>query len=303
MMSSIQQKTTPSRGVVFCFGEGEELSRAAQELATEGFSISRHLSADAALREASRTPPVAFVMSGGLEVPLVCRRLRNDLRHAFTPVFVLSTAEVKDRLTALSAGADECGPFPVSYLPQAIQARRERLSALRSLVSQDDLTGLLSHQGLKNVLPKEIARSVRYGWPLSVAFVDLDGLAQWNEAHGQNAGDALLAALSEAFRYGLRDADVVARVGGDEFVLLLPHADLSGARGALERCRQLFWALPLGVEGAPRGSFSAGIAQLAEQERDGRPLLERAIQGLLYAKEQGNGTLFCQPTPQLEQVS
>jgi diguanylate cyclase (GGDEF)-like protein len=161
--------------------------------------------------------------------------------------------------------------------------------------------GLLSNQSLKELLTREIARSNRYNSSLCVAFIDIDGLSQWNEKHGYATGDALLQALGESFRYGLRDADVIARVGDDEFFILLQRSDLNGAAKAIERCRQLFWAVPLGVPDKTRGTFSAGISQLAAHEKDGRLLLERAVQGLLSAKQNGGDTLFCQPTPRLEQ--
>jgi diguanylate cyclase (GGDEF)-like protein len=288
MMNSNETKITPTRGVVACVGEGEELARSIQELSREGFLISQYRSADVALREAGRIPPVAFVMSGGRDIAATCRMLRDDVKHAFTPVFVLSTKDVKDRLGALSAGADECGPFPVCYLGQAIQARRERLGVLRTLTSHDGVAGLLSHQGLKHILPREISRSNRYRWPLCVTLINID-----RTNIGGLPGDAIADALGEAFRYGLRDADVVARVGGDEFVILLPHAEPKGAQTALERCRQLFFAIP-GME--QRGTFSAGIAQLNEGERDGKPMLDRAFEGLRLAKEKGGNCIIYQPS-------
>lgn len=291
-------------GRVLCLGERESLSQAISELEKEGFEIILKATAEEMLREAGKAPPVAFLLAGGEESPALCRRLRGDVRHAFTPLFVLSAQDPALRLSLVTAGADDCGPFPPRYLGQAIRARRERLEVLKGMAFQDGLTGLLTAEGLKSVLPREIARARRYRSPFCFAIIDVDGLRRWNEAYGHGTGDALLAAMGEAFRYGLRDADVVARVGGDEFVVLFPHAKLDGARVALERCRQLFLAIPICAhKSAVRGAFSAGISQLRDEDKNGRELLERAGQALLSAKREGGDRIAVEAPPTLAHVS
>jgi diguanylate cyclase (GGDEF)-like protein len=112
-----------------------------------------------------------------------------------------------------------------------------RVRCLEQLVCFDDLTGLPNRRGLDAQLAQEEARAQRYGVPAAVAMIDVSGLQTVNDRHGRAGGDALLRALGKALRAGARGSDVVARYAGDEFVALLPGADLEGARVFVERVR------------------------------------------------------------------
>lgn len=129
------------------------------------------------------------------------------------------------------------------------------LFRLREKAAFDELTGVLRRAAGVSAAEREIARARRHGTPLSIAFVDIDGLKQANDKHGHQAGDRMLRALSAALKAGLRSQDVVFRYGGDEFVCLLPETTVRSAREKLGSVRD---------ELARQGiRFCAGVAELA----------------------------------------
>jgi len=106
---------------------------------------------------------------------------------------------------------------------------------IRTLAATDVLTGLPNRQAFASMLPREMARAERHGSPLCLAVVDLDGFKEINDTHGHQMGDRILAELPSRVRPTLRGSDVLARYGGDEFVVLLPDCPLEEARLVLGR--------------------------------------------------------------------
>jgi diguanylate cyclase (GGDEF)-like protein len=119
---------------------------------------------------------------------------------------------------------------------------REVLAAERDLLARlartDPLTGLDNRVGWHEAIRAESARLARYGGEASVVSIDIDGLKQVNDHHGHQAGDLLIQAAAELLQESARASDHVARVGGDEFLVLLPHTDAAGARRFAGRLRR-----------------------------------------------------------------
>jgi len=138
--------------------------------------------------------------------------------------------------SAFVYGWNFCARLLFLVLVAVLLARlRDMLDRERELSRTDGLTGLLNARAFREVAEAEIARSQRYGQPLSLAFIDVDNFKGVNDSRGHAAGDHLLTCLAGAMRGNLRRTDVVARYGGDEFVALLPHADENAARAAVEK--------------------------------------------------------------------
>jgi diguanylate cyclase (GGDEF)-like protein len=112
-----------------------------------------------------------------------------------------------------------------------------QLDLHRHDASHDPLTGLFNRRSFDALLEQSAARSARYGWPFALALIDLDSLKAVNDRLGHEEGDRLLRTVGLALRRCLRSGDAAARVGGDEFAVILSNGGAEAARGLLERLR------------------------------------------------------------------
>jgi diguanylate cyclase (GGDEF)-like protein len=159
------------------------------------------------------------------------------------------------------------------------------LERLQLEALQDPLTGLANARLLARAADRAIERTQTSAEAGGVAllFVDLDGFKPVNDALGHDAGDEVLRACGRRLKDGVRDSDIVARIGGDEFVVLMPHADQDSAEVTAERLRSLLLA-PIDVAGRRvELSGSVGVA-LAAPGDDFRTLLKRADTAMYTAK-------------------
>jgi diguanylate cyclase (GGDEF)-like protein len=180
---------------------------------------------------------------------------------------------------------------PVQRLRSRLIEARGKLHDLEAdaneRASRDALTGAYVRHHLIDALEREIARAERIGKPLSIARIDLDGLRELNEAHGQAAGDVALRRFCVAASEALRDVDVFGRYGGKEFLVLMPDTAVSGAVIAAERVRAAVAREPMPeVSGRRRLSCTLGVAQHNKGENT-RLVIGRAEAGLSYAKAAG----------------
>ncbi len=154
--------------------------------------------------------------------------------------------------------------------------------------TSDPLTGLLNHRAFQARVESEVARAQRYSRPLALVLLDLDYFKSINDAYGHQAGDAALMQAARLLEDGARAGDIVGRIGGDEFALLLPETAASGALPIAERWAAEFRAAPVGV--AAHLTMSAGICDLT-QAKDSKELLRLADGALYWAKNQGRDTV------------
>jgi diguanylate cyclase (GGDEF)-like protein/PAS domain S-box-containing protein len=153
----------------------------------------------------------------------------------------------------------------------------------------DVLTGLPNRRTFDVRLRQEIARSARYGGPLSVAMGDIDLFKIVNDTHGHQAGDAVLKSLAELMRQGLRESDSIARWGGEEFTLLLPETSLDVAEMLLNRLRTGV-ANQVIPEIGRAVTLSFGVTAFTKSEtKSDTPdeLLKRVDQALYRSKQTG----------------
>jgi diguanylate cyclase (GGDEF)-like protein len=154
---------------------------------------------------------------------------------------------------------------------------RRQSAELERLASTDSLTGLPNRRVWEDALPRELARAVRTGSPVSIAILDLDHFKHYNDTHGHQVGDLLLKEIASLWPGELRESDLLARHGGEEFALLLPDCGTADVEPVVEKIRR---AAPPGV------SASAGAA-VWDGVEEPEQLIRRADEALYAAKRSG----------------
>ena len=224
------------------------------------------------------TEPLSNIVAGTLDEPeaFVCVPL-------LTPERVLGALNVyrNGEEVAFSDEEVELVERFATMAALAYDSARQR-HTLREQVRRDGLTGLLNHRACHERLREALAD----GDPVAVVLLDLDHFKVINDAHGHAEGDRVLAATAERLRSVVRAGDTVGRLGGEEFVLILPGADVHAAEDCAERARAALAELT--VRGRPLAA-SAGVAAAPTDGVDAAVLLENADAALYWAKRTGRG--------------
>jgi diguanylate cyclase (GGDEF)-like protein len=171
----------------------------------------------------------------------------------------------------------------------AVVSERKRFELeLLHLVDHDPLTELASRRRFHQELERHLAEARRYGTQGALLYIDLDGFKSVNDTFGHQTGDAFLTDLSFALKGRLRDTDVLARMGGDEFAVILPHTDGSSAQGLATQLLDVIGQCPVPL-GTQRFSISAsiGIALFPEHGLSKDELLAHADAAMYEAKAKG----------------
>lgn len=159
---------------------------------------------------------------------------------------------------------------------------------LANMALFDSLTGTLNRPAFYQHAEKEFARSKRYYRPLSVIMLDIDHFKQINDEYGHHGGDQVLQIFAEACQEVIRSTDIMGRVGGEEFALLLPDTPLKAAYNLAERLRERINKYPyLAGDMLIEVTASQGVAELQGDDVDFRSLLKRADAALYAAKHAG----------------
>jgi diguanylate cyclase (GGDEF)-like protein len=238
-------------------------------------------------------------------------RSRKQLRG---PVLVLLTivACIATGVIAVSLQDDVSGPdwalivtaglvLIVSTLSVGVSAMRfqtwmsdlgNRLTLLSRLSQTDPLTGIANRRSLDERLAAEIQRAARFGHPLTIGLIDIDDFKRVNDTYGHAAGDQVLRRLAALLVRELRTIDVVGRFGGEEFLIVLPETDASGAATAAIR---ILSSVRAGHNGNPGTGWhitvSIGLAEFGADGRSASELVESADRSLYLAKRRGKNRL------------
>lgn len=160
---------------------------------------------------------------------------------------------------------------------------QDRVHALR-MAYEDPLTGLATRRHLEEFLKRQF-EAARRGRPLCVALFDLDEFKDFNDRHGHGAGDELLSEVGRVFRENTRSVNLSGRYGGEEFLSVLPDADLDGARTFAERVRRE--VAELSVVEDQGCTVSAGVARYVHRMSESDELVDAADRAMYAAKDAG----------------
>ena len=220
-----------------------------------------------------------------------------------SPRFYGTTFDVMDGAYAAMILIVLAGCMVVNLRVQQMRQRLDRqrvalaeaLAENRALAMRDELTGLYNRRAMVELIQLECRQRRRGQGTLLFAMIDVDHFKRVNDHHGHAMGDHVLRVFADALRANVRETDVLARWGGDEFLLLLSDIEPRSAQTLLERTREAIAALP--VPNAPPGlrlSMSAGLA-LHLPHSSPQETLERADQALYAAKDQGRNRVALAP--------
>jgi diguanylate cyclase (GGDEF)-like protein len=234
----------------------------------------------------------ALTTSGAVALGLLLLTLLavgRAVRHgAARPLRELATS--LDRL--VDGQAVRIAPSNASREIAAISGRLSGLAArmaeLEAQATTDPLTGVANRRSFQASLEAELKRATRDGRALALVLIDLDGFKEVNDTHGHPFGDGVLQVVAEKMQSSMRATDIVARVGGDEFAILLPATTAHGAEALVERAR----GAAAGAIGGTRLTWSAGVASFPADARNAETLVECADVALYCAKATGESAVF-----------
>ncbi len=216
--------------------------------------------------------------------------------HAYMGVPLIFLSAERDpakQLAALGQGGDNFLTKPVApdELVKVVSTRAHHYQAMRSLMLQDSLTGLLNHSRLLEQLDHELRRAQRVGKPLSVAMIDIDHFKSFNDCWGHVVGDHVILSLARLLRERLRSTDIVGRYGGEEFLVIMPDTDTENACRVIEELRSSFAELPqYADQNVFYTTFSAGVAMSTLRDVD-RKVIKMADSALFAAKRAGRNRM------------
>ncbi len=267
----------------------------------EGHARVRYL-----IPRAERPPGVDWVASSGRSF-LVAEGeelLRNVPRLAAAGgvscvllVPLAERGEVEAVILLVRRGGEVFSPAAIELAGALVDQAATALALVRARAEAgtDPVTGCLNHRAMRRRLGEEIGRALRTRGLLSCLLIDLDDFKLVNDSHGHPAGDALLRGVVQALVGEFRAFDRVARYGGDEFVVILPNAELESAAAAASRALESLARLDPG-EGPVGVSASIGVAQW-EEPMTVDQLLAACDSALLRAKREGKGRVTSASAP------
>jgi two-component system cell cycle response regulator len=298
--------------VVLAHADALTRKRLTAVLTRVGHDVRAAGTADEALAACcSGKPDVAVVDSAVCEGPEggpLLRAIKGDADAFGVAVVLLERAEpdVDAAVGALRRGAQDFLVEPVSageLVARVAAAGRtkvlqeellEQTRRLESLIFEDSLTGLANRRYILTQLGSQVSGARRHGRPLSVAIVDIDHFKAVNDRHGHQAGDRVLVAVARALAENLRAEDHLGRLGGEEFLVVLPDTDATAAARVTDklRCEAALTVVELGAERVGV-TVSMGVATWAGEAPE--DLLRRADRALYDAKAAGRDRALAAP--------
>ncbi len=242
--------------------------------------------------EWSNNPDIEFNMISYLGVPIqwpngkpfgtIC--VLDDKEHAYSSDLLALLEQMRNLIEhhlRLKQARD--------VAEAAVRALQSANSELNELATTDSLTGIANRGHFYQQANLHFQQAERYGEALSLLALDIDHFKSINDTHGHQAGDSALRGLAEHFRQGIRAFDLMGRIGGEEFAILLPNTDLDGAVELAERLRETLTERRLKVDGETELAVTVSIGAASRLPTDASldRLFARADQALYRAKEAG----------------
>ncbi len=273
--------------------DGVELLGSAQRLSQASWLAVTDMPLGDAYRQAIRLRNLAFLVIGILLVVIAVVAYWLAALIA-RPLGRLTSAAAKVSAGDLSVGLPAGGGGEVGYLTQVfntmVESLRKHHDELERLSTTDTLTGLSNRRHLMDLLKQEIERAKRGGKPFSILMLDVDHFKKYNDDHGHQAGDEVLARIGTVLRRSIRPYDCAARYGGEEFLVMLSATSLDRAKESAERIlkqvrEEQFDHGPL--------TISIGVAEYPSHGDTAKSVIGQADAALYEAKRAGRDRVMC----------
>ena len=292
-----------SRGRVLVIAD-EDQSRLIQTLDKRGIEVVGVSNGTAALVSLQRSRPhmvIANSTTRGLRIDELSRMLAHV--EDGIPLVLVGPEEstVATRHAAMLDGAFDYFELPQEFellieRAQQLIALRQKIDRLREDADLDALTGLANRRRFRSALVREVERFRRYSVPCALLLLDIDHLKTINDKFGHPAGDMVIRQIAQTLTQVSRDNDTAARLGGEEFALLLAGIDVDKAAAAAERLRIVLAATP--IEGVGHVTVSVGVAGCPQSSCTERELYSASDSALYVAKNTGRNRVAIAPAMQ-----
>jgi diguanylate cyclase (GGDEF)-like protein len=272
-------------------------------LETAGYSV--HTAEDgveglAAVESLQPDLIITDVMMPRMDGYEMARRVRANPATRFIPIIIQTSMRgaAEDARRGAEVGALGYITDPTDLGLLLARARtlldfKNYLDSCEEAAFTDHLTGLANRRRFERQLSREVARTRRYGRPFCLLLVDIDHFKLVNDTHGHDAGDEALRRLANTLQAGTRGIDTAARIGGEEFALILPETDRARGLEVAERLRQEVRETDIPLAG--HITVSVGLAECADAFCDARTLYTAADAALYEAKRAGRDRVHCAP--------
>jgi two-component system cell cycle response regulator len=237
----------------------------------------------------------------------VCRQVKQTDEGRDIPIVIVTCLDdIESKIKSIELNTDDFLVKPI--VAQELQARTKILlerkkkqdtlrshyeAALNSAVV-DWLTGLYNQGYFKRFLDLEIKKSLRHRYPISLIMIDIDDFKKYNDIYGHSAGDVLLQDLAQVIRKSVREIDLVARYGGDEFAIVLPYSDGQGGLRIAQRVERAIQTHDFSdriAAGKTKVTVSMGIAGYPWDAFQAKEIIQIADQRLYSAKQKGKNQI------------
>ncbi len=273
--------------------DGIEVLGSAQRLSQAAWLAVADMPVADAYSQATRLRNVAFLVIGVLLVVIavvaywLTALIARPLRRLTSAAAQVSAGDLPVELPAGGGGE-------VGYLTQVfntmVESLRKHHDELERLSTTDTLTGLSNRRHLMNLLTHETERAKRADRPFSILMLDVDHFKKYNDTHGHQAGDEVLARIGTVLRNSIRPYDCAARYGGEEFLVMLSGTSLDPARETAERIRKQVRAEQFEAESV---TISIGVAEYPSQGDTAKSVIGQADAALYEAKRAGRDRVTC----------
>src|SRR5215204_1957186 len=289
-----RRQPTRDQGRILLVTDDPQLSGYAAALEERGFVVAGVSGGAKALVALQRTRPHIVVADTGLKGISAAEltRMLSDPQTAVPVVLAgLDPSTTEGRGAAMDAGASDYFQLPEEFRLLAARAgqlvaHRLTVDRLRAEADQDYLTGLANRRRFRKALGQEVERWRRYQVPCALLLLDIDHMKRVNDTYGHPAGDRVIRAVAEVLAELSRDNDTAARLGGEEFALLLAGVGSDKALAAAERVRAAVAERPMEEVGGGV-TVSIGAASCPDNARTERELFGTSDAALYLAKQEG----------------